>query len=117
MPHTGEFQAQVDAGTGTLRLSGDCRALDLDGLERALADWSRAGARTLDLTDVGRLDIGPAWLLERSIARAATSGRSPPTLTGERHSATDSGLVAGFLQADQTSAIGRPLRKPQQRSR
>jgi phospholipid/cholesterol/gamma-HCH transport system permease protein len=104
MPHTGEFQAQVDAGTGTLRLSGDCRALDLDALERALADWSRAGARTLDLTDAGRLDIGPAWLLERATARAATTGGSPPTLTGEPpgHFA----YLGELLAQDETPAAG-----------
>ncbi|HET7202998.1 MAG TPA: ABC transporter permease [Steroidobacteraceae bacterium] len=78
LPRTGRFDAECDAVAGSLRLSGDCRALDLALLERALAQWSRAGARTLDLTQAGRFDIGPAWLLERALARAGAR----PTLVG-----------------------------------
>ena len=78
MPNDRDFVAQCDASTATLRLSGDCRAVDLGTLERALADWSKAGARTVDLTQAGTFDIGPAWVLERAIASAhATSGRTP----------------------------------------
>ena len=73
-----DFVAQCDPSTATLRLSGDCRATDLGALERALAEWSQAGARTVDLTQAGDFDIGPAWVLERAISGAhAVTGRAP----------------------------------------
>jgi phospholipid/cholesterol/gamma-HCH transport system permease protein len=81
-PTARDFVAQCDASTATLRLSGDCRAIDLRELERGLAEWSRAGARTVDLTQAGDFDIGPAWVLERAIARARATHDRPPELVG-----------------------------------
>ena len=80
LPRTGRFEAECDAVAGTLRLAGDCRALDLAAFEQALEQWTRAGARTLDLTAAGRFDIGPAWLLERLLAQAASRGTAPVLL-------------------------------------
>jgi phospholipid/cholesterol/gamma-HCH transport system permease protein len=77
MPRPGRFRAECDAAAGLLRLAGDCRAVDLPELERGLAEWTRAGPRTLDVSDVGRFDIGPAWLLERTLAAASTAGTRP----------------------------------------
>jgi phospholipid/cholesterol/gamma-HCH transport system permease protein len=76
-PRTGSFRAECDASAGVLRLRGECRALDLSSLERALAEWQQSGARRLDLTDAGPFDIGPAWLLQRSITQASGSGQAP----------------------------------------
>jgi phospholipid/cholesterol/gamma-HCH transport system permease protein len=77
-----DFEARCDASTATLRVSGDCRALDLATLERALAEWAQAGARTLDLTQAGDFDIGPAWVLDRTLARLRDGGGQPPELVG-----------------------------------
>jgi hypothetical protein len=83
MPRTDEsFEADCDSDAGILRLKGDCRALDLGLLEGALVEWQQAGARTLDVTEAGRFDIGPAWLLKRFLDRARTSGPGP-RLVGE----------------------------------
>jgi phospholipid/cholesterol/gamma-HCH transport system permease protein len=77
-----DFEVRCDASTATLRLSGDCRALDLATLERALAEWAQVGARTLDLTQAGDFDIGPAWVLERTLARVQQRSGQPPELVG-----------------------------------
>jgi phospholipid/cholesterol/gamma-HCH transport system permease protein len=74
MPDVERFEAGVDAARGHLRLAGDCRALDLDVLQRALDDWRRAGAKSLDLTGLGQFDIGPAWLLRRALVAAQADG-------------------------------------------
>ncbi len=71
------FEARVDGARGELRLAGDCRALDVATLEAALRDWQGTGTRVLDLTGAGRFDIGPAWLLERALARSRADGRAP----------------------------------------
>jgi phospholipid/cholesterol/gamma-HCH transport system permease protein len=71
------FEARVDGARGELRLAGDCRALDVATLEAALRDWQGAGTRVLDLTGAGRFDIGPAWLLERALARSRADSRAP----------------------------------------
>jgi phospholipid/cholesterol/gamma-HCH transport system permease protein len=81
-PTACDFVAQCDAQTATLRLSGDCRAIDLVTLERALAEWAQAGARTVDLTQAGDFDIGPAWVLERALARAQAATGHAPALVG-----------------------------------
>ena len=77
MPDVERFEAGVDAARGDLRLAGDCRALDLESLQRALGEWRRAGARSLDLTAAGQFDIGPAWLLQRALGAAAEGGAVP----------------------------------------
>jgi phospholipid/cholesterol/gamma-HCH transport system permease protein len=71
MPEAVDFNARVDAAQGLLALTGDCRATNLGELEAALAAWSAAGARTLDLSGAREFDIGPAWLLQRAVADAA----------------------------------------------
>ena len=81
MPDVERFEAGVDGARGDLRLAGDCRALDLEALQRALVEWRRAGARSLDLSAAGRFDIGPAWLLQRALGVAASVGAAP-TVTG-----------------------------------
>jgi phospholipid/cholesterol/gamma-HCH transport system permease protein len=73
MPSPAEFHAQVDAGDGNLRLAGDCRTTDLGALEAALLAWTKAGARSIDLSSAGRFDIGPAWVIKRALADAATA--------------------------------------------
>ena len=70
------FVAQCDE-SGHLRLAGDCQTADLPVLEAALAAWRSAGARGLDFTAAGRFDIGPAWLLQQSITKAAAGGTAP----------------------------------------
>ena len=80
MPEAIDFVAQVDAAQGHLALAGDCRAVDLAALDTALAAWSAAGARSLDLSNAGALDIGPAWLLQRAIADAAATPAIQGTL-------------------------------------
>jgi phospholipid/cholesterol/gamma-HCH transport system permease protein len=102
-PATDRFDAACDAAAGSLRLTGDCRALDLAELERALEQWVRAGGRALDLSAAGRFDIGPAWLLERVIAGVATHG-APPAIVGATpaHFAYLADLLAG--QDDQDLA-------------
>jgi phospholipid/cholesterol/gamma-HCH transport system permease protein len=75
------FEANVAADSGHLRVRGDCRALDIESLEAALGEWHRAGARSIDVSAAGSMDIGPAWLLERSIERASARGR-PPEVSG-----------------------------------
>ncbi|HET9693883.1 MAG TPA: ABC transporter permease [Steroidobacteraceae bacterium] len=101
MPRPGRFVAECDAVAGLLRLRGDCRALDVAVLERGLAEWTRAGARTLDLADAGRLDIGPAWLLQRALAEASTRG-ARPTIVGPvpAHFAYLAELLAGDAEHD-----------------
>ena len=81
MPDVERFEAGVDAARGDLRLAGDCRALDLESLQRALGEWRRAGAKSLDLTGVGQFDIGPAWLLQRALQACAADGPAP-SVTG-----------------------------------
>jgi phospholipid/cholesterol/gamma-HCH transport system permease protein len=81
MPDVDRFEAGVDAARGDLRLAGDCRALDLESLQRALGEWRRAGARSLDLTGGGQFDIGPAWLLQRALHARAAEGPAP-SVTG-----------------------------------
>ena len=100
-PDTDRFGAACDAATGSLRLTGNCRALDLAELERALGQWARAGSRTLDLSAAGRFDIGPAWLLERALAEAATHG-APPAIVGPipAHFAYLADLLAGQDDSD-----------------
>jgi phospholipid/cholesterol/gamma-HCH transport system permease protein len=73
MSSPSEFHAHVDAGTGNLRLAGECRNADLAALEASLLAWTKAGARSLDLTAAGRFDIGPAWVLQRAMADATTA--------------------------------------------
>jgi phospholipid/cholesterol/gamma-HCH transport system permease protein len=80
MPEAIDFAAQVDAAQGHLALAGDCRAADLAALDTALAAWSAAGARSLDLSNAGAFDIGPAWLLQRAIADAAATPEIRGTL-------------------------------------
>jgi hypothetical protein len=82
MPDAGRgFVAELDAQAGLLRLSGDCRMTDLQELERALAQWRGAGARGIDLSAAGEIDIGPAWLIESALRRGAGNGR-PIAATG-----------------------------------
>jgi phospholipid/cholesterol/gamma-HCH transport system permease protein len=78
MPEAKDFAAHVDSAQGCLALAGDCRAADLVALDAALAEWSAAGARSLDLSGAGAFDIGPAWLLRRALADAAAA----PTIHG-----------------------------------
>jgi phospholipid/cholesterol/gamma-HCH transport system permease protein len=78
MPPSTAFQARVDTADGQLSLAGDCRTADLDALETALREWAAAGARGVDFSAAGRFDIGPAWILKRAMADAAT----PPAATG-----------------------------------
>ncbi len=74
MPDDSNFRAEIEAGPGVLRLSGNCRAADLAVLEAALASWRRGGARVLDLTAAGQLDIGAAWLLKQAVIQDAPAG-------------------------------------------
>jgi phospholipid/cholesterol/gamma-HCH transport system permease protein len=78
MPQSPAFEARVDSAEGRLALAGDCRAADLVELETALREWAGAGSRSVDLATAGRFDIGPAWILKRAIADAAT----PPAVSG-----------------------------------
>ena len=80
MPDDSNFRAEVDAGQGVLRVSGDCRAADLGSLEAALGAWQRGGAQVLDLTAAGELDIGAAWLLKQSLMVASAGGATPEIL-------------------------------------
>ena len=89
MPTSNAFQARVSATDGRLTLAGDCRTADLDRLEAALHEWSAAGSRSVDLAAAGRFDIGPAWILRRALAGAATA----PSVSGS--------LPAHFAYLDQ----------------
>jgi phospholipid/cholesterol/gamma-HCH transport system permease protein len=73
MPKSPEFQAHVDSAEGRMSLAGDCRAADLGTLEIALRKWAGTGSRNVDLSAAGRFDIGPAWILKRAMADAATA--------------------------------------------
>ena len=73
MPKSPEFQARVDPAEGRLSLAGDCRAADLEALETALREWADTGSRSVDLSAAQRFDIGPAWILKRAMADAATA--------------------------------------------
>ena len=78
------FVTELDAAGGRLRLAGDCRMLDAAQLTAALAEWRDSGPRQLDLGAAGRFDIGPAWLLHRSLAAAAAAGGARVEVIGER---------------------------------
>ncbi|MDH4104616.1 MAG: ABC transporter permease [Gammaproteobacteria bacterium] len=80
MPEAIDYAAKLDAARGHLALAGDCRAADLAAFDAVLAAWSAAGARSLDLTNAGAFDIGPAWLLQRAIADAAATPEIRGTL-------------------------------------
>jgi phospholipid/cholesterol/gamma-HCH transport system permease protein len=83
MPRSGRFDATCETAAGRLRLSGDCRLLDVATLEAALDEWRRAGARELDLSDAGRFDIGPAWLLHRAIMGEGGGGGARAQVVGD----------------------------------
>ena len=108
MPKSPEFQARVDPAEGRLSLAGDCRAADLGRLETALQEWAGAGSRSVDLAAAGRFDIGPAWILKRAMADAATAP------------AVDGSLPAHFSYLDEmldgasarTADIAPPPREP-----
>jgi len=74
MPDAIALRAECDASAGVLRLIGECRAADLETFEAALDEWRRAGPRTLDLTQVTGVDIGPAWLLQQELKRCSADG-------------------------------------------
>jgi phospholipid/cholesterol/gamma-HCH transport system permease protein len=82
MPDESNFRTEIDAGSGVLRLSGDCLAADLGSLEQALASWQRAGARVLDLEAAGEFAIGPAWLLKQSCIGEPSTGGDTPEIRG-----------------------------------
>jgi phospholipid/cholesterol/gamma-HCH transport system permease protein len=82
MPDDRKFRAEIDAGSGVLRLTGDCRAADLASLEAALSAWQRGGAQVLDLTAAGEFDIGAAWLLRQAILPTPPAGAPAPEIRG-----------------------------------
>jgi len=64
------FQATLSDARDRLRIAGDCRMADapvLDAMLRALRE-TRPASVVIDLTRAGDLDIGPSWLLHRTIA-------------------------------------------------
>ena len=72
------FVAEHDTARGRLRLAGDCRMSDLPVLDRsldALRDAAPASL-TVDLGKSGEFDLGPAWMLYRSMADARAAGRA-----------------------------------------
>lgn len=77
------FAAEFDAARGRLRLAGDCRMSDLPMLDRALDALrdARSGQLHVDLQARGDFDLGPAWMLYRSIGVARAAG-SATTLAG-----------------------------------
>ena len=93
MPEEAYFNARVDADQAQLLLAGDCRAADLAELESVLAAWRAAGARSLDLSEAGAFDIGPAWLLRRALADCDTAPQMRGSLPG--HFAYLDELLAG----------------------
>ncbi len=108
MPKSTEFEARVDPAEGRLSLAGDCRAADLEALETALREWAATGSRSVDLSAARRFDIGPAWILKRAMADAATA----PAVNGS--------LPAHFSYLDEvldgasarTADIAPPPREP-----
>jgi phospholipid/cholesterol/gamma-HCH transport system permease protein len=70
------FVAESEPATGRLRLEGDCRMADAPVLARALAALPGARPRQVrvDLTRAREFDIGPAWLLFRSLGEPDAAG-------------------------------------------
>jgi phospholipid/cholesterol/gamma-HCH transport system permease protein len=74
------FNAEFESASARLRLRGDCRMADAATLSDALAALPGVQA-TIDVTDAGEWDIGPAWLLYR--ATKSADSRSSVRLEGE----------------------------------
>ena len=70
------FQAVLGDACDHLKLAGDCRVDDLPTLASRLRAVEDAAppSLTVDLTAAGAFDIGPAWLLQRLLARLAARG-------------------------------------------
>jgi phospholipid/cholesterol/gamma-HCH transport system permease protein len=70
------FHAECDETRRTLRLTGDCRMANAAALDGPLERWrSSAGTEAvIDLGAAGDLDIGPAWLLHRTLADLRSAG-------------------------------------------
>ncbi len=90
------FQAVLGEACDRLKLAGDCRMSDLPalGLRLRAVEASAPSALTVDLTDAGAFDIGPAWLLHRLLGRLAARGtRVSVEGAAPRHFAYLEGLV------------------------
>jgi len=60
------FTAELEPDGRRLKLRGDCRMTDAAELSRAIEDVRGGAAATIDTTEAGDWDIGPAWLLYRA---------------------------------------------------
>ena len=70
------FQATLSDACDRLRLAGDCRMGDVTELESRLRalDGAAPPALAVDFTGAGAFDLGPAWLLHRTLAGLGARG-------------------------------------------
>ncbi len=68
------FELSAEAGHLRLSLHGAVGLADLPTLQQALADHAEAGALTIDLSEVRRIDTGIAWFIVQRRRQAEAAG-------------------------------------------